>query len=61
MVNKQQLTQERKTKKSPISEEKAFLTNLYNNTKVEITKVNGYLNGLNANLRMIKKLLEEVK
>ena len=60
MVNKHQLTQERKNKKVPISEEKAFLTQLYNNTRIEITKVNGYLNGLNHNLKIIKKLLEEV-
>ena len=58
MVNKQTLTQERKAKKVPISEEKAFLTQLYNNTRIEITKVNGYLNGLNHNLKIIKKLLE---
>lgn len=61
MVNKQQLTQERKAKKVPISEEKGFLRNLYNNTRTEITKVNGYLNGLNNNIKIIKKLLEEVK
>ena len=59
MVNKQILTQERKAKKIPFSEEKTFLTNLYNNTRVEITKVNGYLNGLNNNIKIIKKLLEE--
>lgn len=58
MVNKQQLTQERKAN---ISEEKMFLRNLYNNTRAEITRVNGYLNGLNNNIKIIKKLLEEVK
>ena len=61
MVNKQELLQERRVKKAPISEEKAFLTDLYNNTRIEITKVNGYLNGLNNNIKIIKKLLEDVK
>lgn len=61
MVNKQQLLRERKANKTPLSEEKAFLTDLYNNTRTEITKVNGYLNGLNNNIKIIKKLLEDVK
>ena len=58
MMNKQQLKQERKAK---ISEETTFLRNLFNNTRTEITKVNGYLNGLNHNLKIIKKLMEELK
>ena len=58
MVNKQQLKQERK---ADISEEKKYLRNLYNNTKKEITQVNGYLNRLNRDIKIVRKLLEEVK
>ena len=57
-MNKQQLKHERK---DHISEEMMFLRNLFNNTRKEITKVNAYLGSLNHNLKIIKKLLEEVK
>ena len=44
-----------------LSENKQFLVNLYDNTKLEIKKVNSYLANLNHRLRIIKELFKEVK
>ena len=60
MVNKKQLTQER-NQKEVISEEKEYLIKLYNTNKDEIKKVNHYLQLLNHNIKIIKRLLENVK
>ena len=53
--------QNKAPEKPKISEEKQFLMKLYNNNKTEIKKVNEYLSVLNHNIKIIKKLLEDVK
>ncbi len=50
-----------KNKPVTISENKEFLTNTYNNNKVEIKKVKEYLNSLNHNQKIIKQIINEVK
>ena len=58
--------QVKKTKIAPekdeeLSENQVYLNNLLNYTKSEIKKVNKYLGDLNKTMRIIKKLIEEVK
>ena len=58
-VSKNSQNQSKKGEK--LSENKQFLVNLYDNTKLEIKKANSYLANLNHNLKIIRKLFEEVK
>lgn len=59
-INKVIKKSENQAKNGPkLSENKQFLVNLYNNTKLEIKKVNSYLANLNHNLKIIKNLIKK--
>ena len=61
MNKNQNKTVKKAPEKPKISEEKEYLIKLYNNNKDEIKKVNHYLSALNHDIKIIKKLLEDVK
>jgi len=47
--------------KPEISINKTFLINILNNNITERTKVNGYLQALSKNIKILKELIKEVK
>jgi len=58
MIENQNISKE---KVPQIRKEKEFLINLRNNYKTELKKIHAYLANLNYNLRIVNKLINEVK
>ena len=68
MVNKKELTEKRRRKKSDekspdvqLSENESFLTEILNYKIEERKKVSSYLGEINQNIRILKNILNEVK